>query len=170
MAFVATSAALVSSSSSLKSSADICVQRKVVVSKKENSKTPAFSVTAEAKTETSRRQFAAAGAALLGALFADKAFAYTSADERVAGLGGDLNNIDLNNVNVSVFRNFPGMYPNVARKVLAGAPYKDVQEVYSKANLNDQQKDVFKKYESRFFVTEEDYSLGNDRLNNGIYK
>eukprot|EP00276_Gloeochaete_wittrockiana_P009868 CAMPEP_0184655426 /NCGR_PEP_ID=MMETSP0308-20130426/13029_1 /TAXON_ID=38269 /ORGANISM="Gloeochaete witrockiana, Strain SAG 46.84" /LENGTH=169 /DNA_ID=CAMNT_0027091879 /DNA_START=93 /DNA_END=602 /DNA_ORIENTATION=+ len=131
------------------------------------------SASAEETTEdasSSRRQFLAAGAAVFAStLLSGKAFAYSQADPLVAGLGGDLERIDLNNVNIRVFQHLPGLYPTIGKKIQTNGPYKSVSDVYN-IGLSEEEKERFKKYESKFFVNEVNSAIIYDRVNNGIYK
>lgn len=80
--------------------------------------------------------------------------------------------IDLNNTNVRAFQKYPGMYPNLARKIIRNAPYEDVEEVLKIEGLSDRQKEILQANLDNFAVTdvESAYTEGDDRYNNGIYK
>lgn len=80
--------------------------------------------------------------------------------------------IDLNNANVRAFLGLPGMYPTAARKIIAGAPYEQVEDILQLPGLSDRQKDTIRKYIDQFTVTEQVDALtdGDDRINNGIYR
>jgi photosystem II PsbU protein len=91
------------------------------------------------------------------------------ADAKLAEAGGK---IDLNNVNVRAFLEYPGMYPTVARKIIAAAPYDRVGDVLNIPGLSERQKSTIQKYMDQFTVTEAVDALtdGDDRINNGIYR
>ena len=80
--------------------------------------------------------------------------------------------IDLNNTNVRAFMNYPGLYPTLARAIVAHAPYEDVKDVLSIPGLTDRQKDVLQANLDKFTVTPPEDALveGGDRFNNGIYR
>lgn len=91
------------------------------------------------------------------------------ADAKLAEAAGK---IDLNNANVRAFLGLPGMYPTAARKIIAGAPYNQVEDILNLPGLSDRQKDTIRKYMDQFTVTEQVDALtdGDDRINNGIYR
>lgn len=91
------------------------------------------------------------------------------ADAKLAEAAGKL---DLNNVNVRAFLTLPGMYPTVARKIIAGAPYEQVEDVLELPGLSERQRSTIQKYMDKFTVTEQVYALtdGDDRINNGVYR
>ena len=80
--------------------------------------------------------------------------------------------IDLNNTNVRAFQKYPGMYPNLARKIIKNAPYKNVEDVLEIEGLSDRQKELLQANLDKFAVTdvESAFTEGDDRFNNGIYK
>jgi photosystem II PsbU protein len=80
--------------------------------------------------------------------------------------------LDLNNANVQNFRNYPGLYPTLARQILLNAPYSSVEEVLDLPGLTEQQLDILKANLDNFTATEPDPALveGADRFNNGVYK
>ncbi|KGF71595.1 hypothetical protein DO97_17255 [Neosynechococcus sphagnicola sy1] len=80
--------------------------------------------------------------------------------------------IDLNNTNVRAFRQYAGMYPNLARIIVENAPYASVDEVLAIPGLNDVQKSVLQSNLGNFTVTDVESALveGGDRYNNGIYR
>ena len=80
--------------------------------------------------------------------------------------------IDLNNTNVRAFQKYPGMYPNLARKIIRNAPYKNVEDVLEIEGLSDRQKELLQANLDKFAVTdvESAFTEGDDRFNNGIYK
>lgn len=80
--------------------------------------------------------------------------------------------VDLNNSNIRTFRQYPGLYPNLARLIVNNAPYKDVQDVLAIPGLTDQQREVLRKNLNHFTVTEVEPALveGGDRYNPGLYR
>jgi photosystem II PsbU protein len=80
--------------------------------------------------------------------------------------------IDLNNANVRVFREYPGMYPTLARLVIKNAPYKTVDDVLDIPGLSEAQKNTLEKNLDNFMVTDVEPALveGGDRINPGIYR
>lgn len=80
--------------------------------------------------------------------------------------------IDLNNTNVRAFQKYPGMYPNLARKVIKNAPYENVEDVLNIEGLSDRQKELLQANLDKFTVTdvESAFTEGDDRYNNGIYR
>ncbi|MBD1904438.1 photosystem II complex extrinsic protein PsbU [Funiculus sociatus GB2-A5] len=91
------------------------------------------------------------------------------ADDKLATEFGK--KIDLNNTNVRAFRQYPGMYPTLARKVVDNAPYKNVEDVLKIAGLSESQKERLQANLDNFTVTEVDETFveGGDRYNNGYY-
>lgn len=79
--------------------------------------------------------------------------------------------IDLNNTNVRAFRKYPGLYPTLARTIVANAPYKKVDDVLNIEGLSDRQKSILEANLKNFTITEvsDVFVQGDDRLNNGIY-
>jgi photosystem II PsbU protein len=80
--------------------------------------------------------------------------------------------IDLNNTNVRGFRQFPGLYPTLAGRIVRNAPYKAVEDVLNIPGLTTKQKEILQANLGNFAVTEVESALveGNDRVNNGVYK
>lgn len=80
--------------------------------------------------------------------------------------------IDLNNSNIQVFTQFPGLYPNLARKIIKNAPYAEVEDVLDIPGLSDRQKETLQANLDHFTVTAVEKALveGEDRYNPGIYK
>lgn len=80
--------------------------------------------------------------------------------------------IDLNNTNVRAFQKYPGMYPNLARKIIKNAPYKNVEDVLEIEGLSDRQKELLQSNLDKFAVTDAEsaFTEGDDRYNNGIYR
>jgi photosystem II PsbU protein len=116
-----------------------------------------------------RREFLSKAAAFAGmAAFAAPALAVR--DYEGLGYLGGSNIVDINNANVRVFLKMPGLYPNLAGKIAANGPYKTVGEVYQIPGLSGAEKDLLKKYESRFtaLTPQADYVI--DIFNNGLYR
>lgn len=82
------------------------------------------------------------------------------------------NKVDINNSGVRSFLDMPGMYPTIARKIIANSPYQSFDEIYEIPSLTERQKEILAKYEDRLTITEPSEALnyGGDRINNGIYK
>jgi photosystem II PsbU protein len=80
--------------------------------------------------------------------------------------------IDLNNSNIDTFKQYPGLYPTLARTIIRNAPYETVEDVLNIAGLSDRQKDSLQANLEHFTVTEVEKALveGEDRYNPGIYK
>ena len=72
----------------------------------------------------------------------------TRGDCRFDRRGGS--QVDLNNANVRAYLKMPGMYPAVAGKIVSNGPYSSVGDIYNIAGLTSREKDVLKKYESKF--------------------
>jgi photosystem II PsbU protein len=80
--------------------------------------------------------------------------------------GGQI--VDINNANVRVYLKMPGMYPSIAGKIATGGPYKSVGDVYNLPGLTGPEKDIIKKYESRFTAQAPSADYVIDRINNGL--
>ncbi len=80
--------------------------------------------------------------------------------------------IDLNNTNVRAFTQYPGLYPNLATKIVRNAPYQKVEDVLEIPGLSDHQKQILQANLDKFAVTTADstFTEGDDRYNNGIYR
>merc|ERR1719515_495194 len=102
--------------------------------------------------ESDRRAFLGAAAAISAAVIPSAANAVVDY-ENVAYLGGG-SVVDINNANVRAYLRLPGMYPNAAGKIVSHGPYKSVADLYSIPGLSSAEKDVIKKYESRFTAKE----------------
>ncbi len=91
-----------------------------------------------------------------------------AADDKLAEFG---KKIDLNNTNVRAFREYPGMYPTLARKVVDNAPYKSVEDVLDLPGLSERQKELLQANLDKFTVTNVNsvFVEGGDRYNNGLY-
>jgi photosystem II PsbU protein len=90
-------------------------------------------------------------------------------DQKLATEFGE--KIDLNNTNVRAFRQYPGMYPTLARIVVENAPYDTVEDVLNIEGLSDRQKERLQANLDKFTVTQVEVGLteGDDRINNGLY-
>mmetsp|Transcript_29193 Transcript_29193/g.70375 ORF Transcript_29193/g.70375 Transcript_29193/m.70375 type:complete len:150 (+) Transcript_29193:128-577(+) len=116
-----------------------------------------------------RREFLSQAAAVAGlAAFAPAANAIR--DYEGLGLLGGGNIVDVNNANVRVYLKMPGLYPAVAGKIASNGPYKTVGDLYNIPGLTGAEKDMIKKYESRFTVTPPSADYVIDRINNGLYR
>lgn len=80
--------------------------------------------------------------------------------------------IDLNNTNVRAFKQYPGLYPNLATKIVGNAPYEKVEDVLEISGLSDRQKQILQANLDKFTVTDVEgaFNEGADRYNNGIYR
>mmetsp|Transcript_22440 Transcript_22440/g.62616 ORF Transcript_22440/g.62616 Transcript_22440/m.62616 type:complete len:149 (-) Transcript_22440:377-823(-) len=117
-----------------------------------------------------RREFlSGAAAAVVGmAAFAPAANAIRDYDD--VGLLGGSQIVDVNNANVRVYLKMPGLYPNLAGKIVTNGPYKTVSELYSIPGLSSAEKDLLKKYEGRFTAKEPQADYVIDIFNNGLYR
>ena len=138
-----------------------------------NSAVAAFVAPEQARTSTAlnaeRREFLSAAAVAVAGL-ATAAPANAIRDyENIGYLGGG-KIVDINNANVRAYLKMPGLYPNVAGKIASNGPYKSVSEIFSIPGLTSSEKDLMKKYESRFttMAPAADYVI--DRINNGLYR
>ena len=79
--------------------------------------------------------------------------------------------LDLNNTNVRAFRKYRGLYPTLATKIVANAPYEKVEEVLDIPGLSEREKEVLQANLENFTVTEVESALneGDERINNGLY-
>eukprot|EP00640_Fibrocapsa_japonica_P004556 CAMPEP_0113945762 /NCGR_PEP_ID=MMETSP1339-20121228/51144_1 /TAXON_ID=94617 /ORGANISM="Fibrocapsa japonica" /LENGTH=126 /DNA_ID=CAMNT_0000951519 /DNA_START=199 /DNA_END=579 /DNA_ORIENTATION=+ /assembly_acc=CAM_ASM_000762 len=82
--------------------------------------------------------------------------------------GGDL--VDLNNANIRVYARMPGMYPNIASKIVAHGPYQQVSEIYNIPGLTLKEKQIISQHEKKFVVREERPEYAVDKINNGLYR
>ena len=124
------------------------------------------------KAVDGRREFisaAAVGVAAAG-LFGVVGPANAMRDYENVGLLGGGEVVDINNANVRVYLKMPGMYPTVAGKVVSNGPYKAVSELYNIPGLSAKEKEVIKKYESKFVAKEPVAEYVIDRINNGLYR
>jgi photosystem II PsbU protein len=122
-------------------------------------------------SSSSRRQMVQSAALGVAALFPMAAMAEINYDG-VKYLGGG-DKVDVNNANIRAFTQFPGMYPSAAAKILKVVPdagYKSAGELYNAPGLSSAEKDVIKKWESKFVFLEPKPEYVIDRLNNGMYR
>jgi photosystem II PsbU protein len=89
--------------------------------------------------------------------------------ENIAYLGGS-DIVDINNANVRVYLKFPGMYPTIAGKIASNGPYSSVSDVFNIPGLTGSEKEILKKYESRFVAKKPEADYVIDKFNNGLYK
>jgi photosystem II PsbU protein len=90
-----------------------------------------------------------------------------------AKLGTDFGKkVDLNNTNIRAFQQYPGLYPTLAKKIIANAPYSKVEDVLNIPGLSERQKQTLQANLDNFTVTEYEavFNEGDDRFNNGIYR
>ena len=115
----------------------------------------------------SRRDFLGAAAGIAAGL----AFAQPALADRdyanVGFLGGD-KVVDVNNANVRVYLKMPGVYPNLAGKIVSNGPYNSVGDLYNIPGLTGKDKELLKKYESRFTAQKPSADYVIDRINNGL--
>jgi photosystem II PsbU protein len=80
--------------------------------------------------------------------------------------------IDLNNSNIDTFKQYPGLYPTLARTIIQNTPYEHVEDVLNIVGLSDRQKYILQANLEHFTVTDVEKALveGEDRYNPGIYK
>lgn len=92
-----------------------------------------------------------------------------SADDKLATEFGK--KIDLNNTHVRAFRQYRGMYPTLAGKIVQNAPYEKVEDVLNIPGLSDRQKELLQANLDNFTVTQVDPTFveGGDRYNPGVY-
>ncbi|MGI0485800.1 photosystem II complex extrinsic protein PsbU [Pantanalinema rosaneae CENA516] len=80
--------------------------------------------------------------------------------------------VDLNNSNIRMFREYPGLYPNLARLIIQNAPYQEVEDVLDIPGLTEQQRQLLRNSLDKFTVTDVEPALveGGDRYNPGVYR
>lgn len=91
------------------------------------------------------------------------------ADRKLAEIGEKL---DLNNSPLRSFRQIKGMYPNLGKKIIGNAPYKDVKQLLEKIkDLTKEEKKLLEENLENFTVTptSDVYNEGDYRLNTGSY-
>ncbi|NEO97114.1 MAG: photosystem II complex extrinsic protein PsbU [Symploca sp. SIO2E9] len=79
--------------------------------------------------------------------------------------------LDLNNSHIRDFRQYRGMYPTLARKIIDNAPYNSVEDVLKIPGLSERQQKTLRDNLDSFTVTEtaDVYVEGGDRYNPGVY-
>jgi len=90
------------------------------------------------------------------------------ADAKLGEIG---DKIDLNHSPLRLFREYRGLYPTLAAKIIDNAPFKTVEEVLEMPGLTEPQIEVLKANLDNFTVTPPTSALleGESRLNDGIY-
>ena len=90
------------------------------------------------------------------------------ADYKLGEIGEKL---DLNNSNVRQFRQYRGMFPTLAAKIVENSPFEKVEDVLEMPDLSDRQIKILKSNLDNFTVTPPTSALleGDNRLNVGIY-
>jgi photosystem II PsbU protein len=127
----------------------------------------AASQTSSALNAESRREFLSAfGVAAGMAAFAPAANAIR--DYENIGLLGGSSVVDINNANVRVYLKMQGLYPTVAGKIASNGPYAAVSDLYNIPGLSGKEKELIKKYESRFTAQKPSADYVIDRINNGL--
>lgn len=116
-----------------------------------------------------RREFLSAAAAAAGVAFAPLAANAIRDYDNVKYLGGG-EVVDVNNANVRVYLKMPGMYPSAAGKIASNGPYNSVGDIYNIPGLSSKEKEIIKKYESRFVANKPSADYVVDRINNGLYR
>lgn len=119
--------------------------------------------------QAERREFLSAAAAAAGIALTPLA-ANAIRDYENVGLLGGSEVVDVNNANVRVYLKMPGLYPNVAGKIASNGPYNSVSDLYNIPGLSGKEKELIKKYESRFTAKAPQADYVIDRINNGLYK
>ncbi|GAB4218676.1 MAG: hypothetical protein OHK0012_28670 [Synechococcales cyanobacterium] len=76
--------------------------------------------------------------------------------------------IDINNTILRNYRQLPGFYPNLARKLVEAAPYNSLEDLLKVPGLTAAQKDLIKQNFPNFIVGS--YEPGNNTLENRINK
>jgi photosystem II PsbU protein len=114
-----------------------------------------------------RREFLSSAAVAAGLALAPLV---ANADRDYEGIGllGGGEVVDINNANVRVYLKMPGLYPTVAGKIVSHGPYNSVSDLYGIPGLSGKEKDLLKKYESRFTAKAPRADYVIDRVNNGL--
>jgi photosystem II PsbU protein len=115
-----------------------------------------------------RREFLSAAAAAAAGLATFAPVANAVRDYEGVGYLGGGKIVDVNNANVRAYLKMPGLYPNVAGKIASNGPYKSVGDLYNIPGLSGAEKDLIKKYESRFTALTPSADYVIDRVNNGL--
>jgi photosystem II PsbU protein len=82
--------------------------------------------------------------------------------------GGD--KIDVNNANIRAYLKLPGLYPNIASKIVANGPFKTSADLQNMPGLSGAEKDILKKYTDKFVVLDAKPEYVIDKINNGLYR
>merc|ERR1719487_1024466 len=90
-------------------------------------------------------------------------------DQVVPFLGGG-DKFDVNNANIRVYLQLPGMYPSIAAKITSNGSYKSSADVVAQAGLNAAEQAIYKKYEKQFVFLEPRPEYRLDIVNNGLYR
>lgn len=117
---------------------------------------------------TDRRAFF--GAAAAAVIAASPMAANAIIDYENVGLLGGSEIVDINNANVRAYLKMPGMYPSAAGKIASNGPYNSVSDIYNIPGLTSKEKEVMKKYESKFTAKAPSADYVIDRINNGLYR
>ena len=90
------------------------------------------------------------------------------ADKKLAEMGEKL---DLNNSPLRSFRQYRGMFPTIAGKIVENAPYEKVEDVLEIPGLTETQKKLLQANLNNFTVTSPSdvFNEGDFRLNTGSY-
>lgn len=132
----------------------------------------AFVAPQQARTSTAlnaeRREFLSAAGIVAAGLAVGAPSANAVRDYENIGFLGGSKTIDVNNANVRAYLKLPGLYPSVAGKIASNGPYKSVSEIYNIPGLTGAEKDLIKKYESRFTALAPSADYVIDRINNGL--
>jgi photosystem II PsbU protein len=115
-----------------------------------------------------RRDFLGAAAAAAAGMAAFAQPALADRDYANVGLLGGEKIVDVNNANVRVYLKMPGVYPNLAGKIAANGPYNSVSDLFNIPGLTSKDKELLKKYESRFTAQKPSADYVIDRINNGL--
>jgi len=97
------------------------------------------------------------------------------ADDALDEIYGDT--IDLNNTNISSYKEHRGLYPTLAKKLIARSKkqaFTSPEEILDVPGLSERQKTILTKYlnEGLFSATPRNvvFTQGDDQINNGVYK
>ena len=117
-----------------------------------------------------RREFLAQVGTMIAGFSAFSPTANAVRDYSNVGYLGGSNVVDINNANVRVYLKMPGVYPNLAAKIVSNGPYKSVSDLYNIPGLSGSEKDLLKKYETRLTALPPSAEYVIDLVNNGLYK
>jgi photosystem II PsbU protein len=65
--------------------------------------------------------------------------------------------INLNECTARNFMNYPGMYPTLAKKIVAGNPYQSTADLYD-LNLKEAERQLIAKNIKSFYVPQDDFN------------